>query len=157
MGNALWDLCPPIQGCSAPKTPRAGGTPRAVAFLWRCPKPRALGGEQKLELPSPAGSRCPRPAGTFPSASCGSGGSRVACCAASPRTSCTSHISRVGEKRRFRMQPELTRCVLCPCPSFSQSGCLWALGAVWIHPCTSPHQWVVLLKIPNGLDLLKCS
>lgn len=157
MGNALWDLCPPIQGCSTPKTPRAGGTPRAVAFLQRCPKPRALGGEQKLELPFPAGSRCPRPAGTFPSASCGSGGSRVACCAASPRTSCTSHISRVREKRRFRMQPELTPLCSVSLPvTFS----IWlplGTGSGVDTPLHLSPQWVVLLKIPNGLDLLKCS
>lgn len=41
-----------------------------------------------------------------------------------PYTSCTSHISKVRRKCRFRVQPELIRRVLCPPPSLFRSGCL---------------------------------
>ena len=70
--------CPPEDARPSPTGP---GTPRAVAFLQRCPEPSALLGAQKLELPFPAGSGCPRPAQHLPlrpSASFHSGGSEAA-------------------------------------------------------------------------------
>lgn len=131
-------ICVHLSRDAAPLKPPGLGTPQAGTFLQLCPKPRALDGELELELPFPAGSRCPHPAGTFPLASCSSSGSRVACCAASPHTSCTSNISKVGKRHGFRMQPELS---LCPCPSLFQAGCLWEWCGTSAPgcSCTSAH------------------
>lgn len=134
-------ICVHLSRHAAPLKPPGLGTPQAGSFLQLCPKPRALDGELELELPFPAGSRCPRPAGTFPLASCSSSGSRVACCAASPHTSCTSNILKVGKRHGFRMQLELSCCGLCPCPSLFQPGCLWEWCGTSAPgcPCTSAH------------------
>lgn len=117
--KTLWEMpsgiCVHLSRDAATLKPPGLGTPLAGSFLQHCPKPRAWDGEQELELPFPAGSRCLHPAGTFPLASCSSSGSRIACCAASPHTSCTSNILKVGKRHRFRMQPELICCGLCPC------------------------------------------
>lgn len=85
-------------GVQHPKNPQAGRNQRQALFLQLCPKPRALDGEQELELPFPAGSRCPLPAGTFPLASCSSGGSRVAClCCLTPHQLHFQHLKGRGK------------------------------------------------------------
>lgn len=147
------------------------GTLRAVASLWRCPKPGALLGVEKLELPFPDGSRCPCPAGTFPFASFHSGRSRAACLLLSHLR--LQHL-KGQEKHRFRMWPKWIHCGLCPFSIVGASPELSALGermdlpgALGQHPSISQHhasslQWDVsqdtalYLTFPNSPELLRC-
>lgn len=127
-------------------------TPRAAASLWCCPKPGALLGVEKLELPFPATSRCPCPAGTFPFASFRSSGSRAACLLLShPRL---QHL-KGQEKAPFQDVAEvdpLWFVSLVHCWCLSRVVCPW-----WVHRpaqgtgATSLHlaaslQWDVFLK-----------
>lgn len=139
--KAMWEI-----PCGMCVHPPGWGQHRQL-FLQLCPKPKALDGEQELELPFPAGSRCPHPAGTFPLASCSSTGSRVACCAASPHTSCTSNILKVGE-RAFQ---DTARADLLGFVSLSITFPIW-LHWEW---CGHHHQGVPAPLPPLGVVLLK--
>lgn len=129
------------------------GTLWAVTSLWCCPRPGALLGVEKLELPFPARSRCPCPAGTFPFASFRSSGSRAACLLLSHL--CLQHL-KGQEKAPFQDVAEWIRCGLCPIVGASPElpalgGCIDLPKALGQHPSTLQHhaaslQWDVFLK-----------